>query len=141
MQGPSGLPPMKLGLPITMLILPRPEHPSRKEAVEECLYQGGAKEMLTLFSGECDSKRLFQRRSDVPEPGLVGIGLNPGQGVTGIRRKKPGKIFGIVDLSPVQHDPFEILGEADAVRGGGELRVARRVPKTSLVDRQGVALA
>lgn len=73
-------------------LLAVPEDPRRKHAVEECLHERRAEEVLPLLARERDPKGLLERRAQRRQRGQV-RGLDAMAGVAGVGREEPGDVL------------------------------------------------
>ena len=96
-------------------LLTRPQHPRRKDAVEEGLHQRGAEERLAALALELHSQRYFQGRPHRCQELLVNAGpFHPGQPVPRVGRQQPRHVFGFRQLCRQGQRPGQVLSQAGA---------------------------
>ncbi len=141
-----------------VLVLAAPQDPGRKEAVEQGLHEGRAKEMLALLAFEGNPERFLQSLAHPRETGGVRPArvVDPSQGVAGIGSEEPRDILRLRQRRAVQEhaldellEPFgKLLGrprraghlpEAGLIVGQREMLKARAPPELVAPDEEEAA--
>ena len=87
-----------------------PQNPRGEDAVEERLYQSGAKEVFAFVALELDAERTAEGRGD----GREGVGIrafDAGAGFAGVAGKIGGEVLWRGEPGAIQEDAAEVFGE------------------------------
>ena len=90
-----------------------PQNPRGEDAVEERLYQSGAKEVFAFVALELDAERTAEGRGD----GREGVGIrafHAGAGFAGVAGEVGGEVLRRRKSGAIEQDAAEVFGEAFA---------------------------
>ena len=104
-------------------LLARPQHPRRKDAIEEHLHERRTKQARSSRSLETDAERRFQCLAHNLERMAVTGGLDAGQPVPRVGSQQPCQVLGIRQRGAVRQSPAQVFSE-NSSRPAGEF--ARR---------------
>ena len=129
-----------LRIPGSPIALSAPQDPSGKDSVEERLHQCGAKEVVTLLTGELEAEGLLELGTQQGQRRQLLLLFEPQARGACVTCQKPGDVFGIGQRRRGEHDALEKLREALAGFCGELPRGVAMRPELDLAARQTTRL-
>lgn len=115
-------------------VLLMPEHPGRKEAIEQGLHQRGAEERFPLLGLKVETQSRFQLGADALQRGLVdGVALQTGARLAGVGSQHRGDFLGCAQRRLAAQGAQQIFEQGGRVAARQAAGVLRGLPEGGFV--------
>ena len=109
-----------------------PENPSGEHAVEKCLDESGAKEMLAFFAFKGEAESFFESLAHSRKGGQF-VKADAVESVAGVGSEEPGKVLRSGERGGVEHGALGKFLEGDFVGCSGFFGMGGGVPEIGFV--------